>query len=240
MANRAQRRAVEALVCEALESLDKGHWALAERCIHAAGRLAPDEAAVRFARAQLYGAQGKEALAAAELAAACVADPSHADAHYALGCRHELAGEHGQAVARFLVVRRLDAAADRRDNIGTAADRARVEQVAEQVLQGLPDGLCRRLAAVPIQLLARPSESLVRDGFDPRALGLFEGPHAGESLQFDPVHGPPARIVLFCANLLAATDCDANLAEEVEVTLLHEIGHFFGLDEDGVASLGLA
>jgi predicted Zn-dependent protease with MMP-like domain len=32
---------------------------------------------------------------------------------------------------------------------------------------------------------------------------------------------------------------DAELYEQVEITLLHEIGHFFNLDEDDLARLGL-
>jgi len=239
MANPAQRRAVDALVCEALDHLDGGRLAAAEQCISAASVHAADAAQVRFARAQLYAAQGREGLAAKELAAACAKDPCHADAHYAMGCLHEAAGDHHATVSCFLTVLRLDAAADRRDNIGTLADRARIEHIATRVLDGLPDRFSRPLASIPIQLLARPSEDLVREGFDPRALGLFEGAQAGDAIGFEGVRTTPSRIVLFYGNLLATSD-DASLADEVEVTLLHEIGHFFGLDEDGVAALGLA
>jgi predicted Zn-dependent protease with MMP-like domain len=45
--------------------------------------------------------------------------------------------------------------------------------------------------------------------------------------------------VLFWANLLASGDDDELLAEQVEVTILHEIAHFFGLDEDEIVRLGL-
>ena len=80
-------------------------------------------------------------------------------------------------------------------------------------------------------------ESLVREGFDPRALGLFEGHTDGD---VSSVVLAPTRIVLFYANLLAACDDADMLSEQIEVTVLHEIGHFFGLDEEGVAALGLA
>ena len=33
---------------------------------------------------------------------------------------------------------------------------------------------------------------------------------------------------------------EAHLAEEIRITLFHEIGHLLGLDEDEVASMGLA
>ena len=49
----------------------------------------------------------------------------------------------------------------------------------------------------------------------------------------------PTRIVLFWTNLLDVADDDDSLAEEVETTVLHEIAHYFGLDEEQVAALGL-
>jgi predicted Zn-dependent protease with MMP-like domain len=45
--------------------------------------------------------------------------------------------------------------------------------------------------------------------------------------------------VLFVNNLLADFPDDDTLREEVEITLLHEIGHYFGLDEDDMVRLGL-
>ena len=49
----------------------------------------------------------------------------------------------------------------------------------------------------------------------------------------------PTRIDLFTANLLASFPDSQRLDEEIEITLLHEIGHYFGLDEDEVEALGL-
>ena len=49
------------------------------------------------------------------------------------------------------------------------------------------------------------------------------------------------RIRLFLDNLWE--DCDRDLEtfrDEVRITLLHELGHYLGLDEDQVAALGLA
>ena len=50
----------------------------------------------------------------------------------------------------------------------------------------------------------------------------------------------PTRIVLFYSNLLASFPDRERLADEIEITLLHEIGHYFGLDEHEVEDLGLA
>jgi predicted Zn-dependent protease with MMP-like domain len=49
----------------------------------------------------------------------------------------------------------------------------------------------------------------------------------------------PTRIVLFVNNLLADFPRDPLLSEQIEITLLHEIGHYFNLDEDDMVRLGL-
>ena len=77
--------------------------------------------------------------------------------------------------------------------------------------------------------------ALVADGFDPRALGLFEGPTEGTTDV--PM---PTRIVLYAANLLAEFPEEPELSEQIEVTVLHEVGHFFNLDEEQLERLGLS
>jgi predicted Zn-dependent protease with MMP-like domain len=106
------------------------------------------------------------------------------------------------------------------------------------VLHHLPERFRDRLENVPVVLEPRPSRAIVAEGFDPRALGMFEG--AGDrDKQAGEVETAPTRVVLFFANLLASFPDDEDLALQVEVTILHELAHFFGLDEDEVAGLGL-
>jgi predicted Zn-dependent protease with MMP-like domain len=49
----------------------------------------------------------------------------------------------------------------------------------------------------------------------------------------------PTRIVLYACNLLAEFPDPVDLQEQVEITVLHEVGHYFGLDEDDMERLGL-
>ena len=86
----------------------------------------------------------------------------------------------------------------------------------------------------------RPSEELVREGFDPRTLDLFENPDHG-ARNGGGTYVTPTRIVLYAANLAAFVDPndEEELAAEIEVTLLHEIGHYFGLDEEELEKIGL-
>lgn len=171
-----------------------------------------------------------------ELLAAIEADPDDAETRYELALAHEERGDHDGMVREFLQVRLIDAANDRHDGVGTPAQIALIEQVATEVLERLPEPFASRLAGVPVVLEPRPTTALVRTGFDPRALGLFEGAMMAEA--FDVVEAP-TRIVLYTHNLLATFHDEDELCEQVEITVLHEVGHYFGLDEDDMERLDL-
>jgi predicted Zn-dependent protease with MMP-like domain len=145
-------------------------------------------------------------------------EPRFADAHHALAQVHEAMDERPAMIRHYLEVLKLDAHDDIGAGIGTKEDQRFIAGVAEAVLEHLPEEFKGRLGNVPVVLEARPAKYLVQDGFDPRALGLF---------------------VLYYANLLAMFADEDELREQVEVTILHEIGHYFGLDEDDMQRLGL-
>ncbi len=167
------------------------------------------------------------------------ASPADADVHHALALLAEETGERAAMIEGFLKVRELDEAADQAAGRGKPREIDFIEREAEAALSRLPDDLRAPLENVPIILEDRPSRDLVAEGFDPRSLGLFDGiEQAGEADPEAPLRAP-TRIVLYTMNLLAAFPDRAVLAEQIETTLFHEIGHYFGLDEDGVAALGL-
>jgi predicted Zn-dependent protease with MMP-like domain len=148
--------------------------------------------------------------------------------------------EAGRAELESLEVRALDARADEESGFDFNRSADRMVAIARRVLGEIPLKWRARFTDVPIIVEERPSEDLVREGFDPRALGLFEGPdHAARTGGNSYV--APTRIVLYAANLAAFVDPndDEELAAEIEITLLHEIGHYFGLDEDDLEKLGL-
>jgi predicted Zn-dependent protease with MMP-like domain len=234
----ADRAVLEHLVREGLELLDAGREDAAYRNLREAQQLAPHEPSVLAALGELCMAREQWSAAREHLQAAVAADPELADAHYALARLHQDAEEHALQVRHDLEVLRLDAAAHRRAGLGSRRDLALIEAIAGQTLEDLPEPFASRLRDVPVVLEPRPSRALVEEGFDPRALGLFEGPD-DFGRQTLVVAERPSRIVVFFANLLDAFPRAEDLREQVEVTLLHEIGHFFGLDEDEVDALGL-
>jgi predicted Zn-dependent protease with MMP-like domain len=230
---RAQR------LLDMLEDLDTqladGDIAGARAVLAEARALAGDDhPEVRYAEACIAWEERGADAAQPLLEAILAEDPEHADARYALARVAEERGDRAAMIEHHLRVHALDARHDREARVGSQAELDHIERVATEVMSGLPSPFAERLSHVPVLLERRPSRDLVRDGFDPRALGLFDGPTDG-----DRVTALPTRIVLFVNNLLADFPEDPELSEQIEITLLHEIGHFFNLDEDDMQRLGL-
>lgn len=106
--------------------------------------------------------------------------------------------------------------------------RRRAIEVAEALYGELPDRLRQTAAQVPLVVDGTPGEDLIQSGVAPETLGLFVGDVFGS----EGGAGPPPQIILFVENLWAASGGDdAVFREEVRRTLLHELGHYLGLDE---------
>jgi len=167
--------------------------------------------------------------------------PDYADARHLLGCIYDELGQESAKVEQFLEVLRLDEGLDPMLDVD---DPRAVEDViveaAEGAVAALPEAFRERLTDVPILVEPRPSEELVREGFDPRALGLFEGPTHAEREQGDAAQAAETtRIVLYSANLASESLDEDQLRTEVATTVWHEVGHYFGLDEDELTRMGL-
>jgi predicted Zn-dependent protease with MMP-like domain/Flp pilus assembly protein TadD len=159
-----------------------------------------------------------------------------ADAWHAIGMCREAKHDREGMINAWLETRRLDAAVPATELSISDED---LETVVTSTLEELPEEVHKHLANVPLLVDDLPDEHLVRDGFDPRLLGLFTGTPLPEQSS---VGGVPAvtNIQLFRKNLerMAGDDPDL-LADEIRVTVLHETAHYFGLDEDDLAKLGL-
>ena len=111
-------------------------------------------------------------------------------------------------------------------------------EVVESTLERLPPGLREEAAHLPVSLEPRPSPEMEEDGLEPDILGLFVGESfdtAGETT--DPL---PGQILLFLENIWEFAERDEDIfREEVAITLLHEIGHYFGWDEEDLYERGL-
>jgi predicted Zn-dependent protease with MMP-like domain/Flp pilus assembly protein TadD len=162
-------------------------------------------------------------------------EPDNADAEYGLGLTAEARGERPEMIAHFQRVRTLDLQAPRAP---WAVSEERMEELVESALGELPERAQKLLENVPVMVEEYPSEEVVADGFDPRGLGLFAGvPFPEQST----LSGPPhlEAVFLFQRNIERVARSMAEVEAEIRTTLLHETGHFFGLDEDELAELGL-
>ncbi|MGZ5401118.1 MAG: metallopeptidase family protein, partial [Nocardioides sp.] len=74
---------------------------------------------------------------------------------------------------------------------------------------------------------------------DPDLLGLYDGIALTERYG-EPLMELPDRIFIYRRPLLAFCDDEAHLAEEVRVTVVHEVAHHFGIDDDRLDELGYA
>ena len=114
---------------------------------------------------------------------------------------------------------------------------SRAGREVERVLRSLPEPLRERARALPVTFEHQPNESLIADGIERDTLGLFVGPAFADEGLGSPV---PSQIILYLANIWDQAEGDEDLFdEEVSTTLLHELGHYLGLDEEGLCDRGL-
>ncbi len=162
-------------------------------------------------------------------------EPGSADAHYEAGLAYEALGDDDSSLRHFLETRRIDA-------LDTSAPLPGYEEIicdqVERTLAELPAEFSEKLGAVTILVEPRPSRSMVEEGLDPRLLGLFDGATAQE-LALGDAPLIATQIYVFSHNLASAFTDEPSLREEVTITVLHEVGHFFGLEEEDMARLGL-
>ncbi|MGH3564261.1 MAG: metallopeptidase family protein [Mycobacterium sp.] len=76
-----------------------------------------------------------------------------------------------------------------------------------------------------------------RDPEDPDLLGLYEGV-ALTARDSNYAGSLPDTITIYRDALLDMCDSDAEVVEEVKITVIHEIGHHFGIDDDRLHELG--
>ena len=104
--------------------------------------------------------------------------------------------------------------------------------------RSLPPELRPLALAVPVHYDALPDDDVIADGFPDDILGLFSGDAHGTELVHD--QPSPPHIILYIENLWDYAEGDrAIFRDEARLTYLHELGHYFGWDEDELTARGL-
>lgn len=106
----------------------------------------------------------------------------------------------------------------------------RFDEMVDDALDRIPEEFARRMTNVVV---------LVRDfnEVQPEILGLYEGVSLTERT-FDHTGFLPDAISIYKGALEAHCHTEEQLAEEVMVTVFHEVGHYFGMDEEALHRLG--
>jgi predicted Zn-dependent protease with MMP-like domain len=116
-----------------------------------------------------------------------------------------------------------------------------ISKEVARVLDRLPRQFRNGLRNVEFVVEERPSVELLRaEGLDPRfdtLYGIYQGVPLPDRSSLDPPLLPD-KITIFAAPLLRDFPDPKELREEIRITVLHEIAHYFGMDEEDVEGLG--
>jgi len=106
-------------------------------------------------------------------------------------------------------------------------------EVAEEALDSLPEEFRSRIQNVAILIEDfPPKQSRSQRGAQRQLLlGIFHGVPATKKSIFDLPTGP-AHIVLYQKNIEAVSSSEAEVRHQIRQTLIHELGHYFGMTEE--------
>lgn len=120
-------------------------------------------------------------------------------------------------------------------------DRQRFSALVAEALEDIPEPFRSRLESVEVVVEDEPSPELLRHmGMHPRRETLF-GLYEGTPLTERGLYGTPLlpdRITIFYRPLVRVFRTPAAIRREVRKTVVHEIGHFFGLDDPDIETEG--
>jgi len=119
-------------------------------------------------------------------------------------------------------------------------ERAEFERLVTEALDAIPREFACYLENVAVVIEDEAPPELLRDlGLDPRRdrlYGLYQGvPLSARPHDFT---GLPDRITIFAGPLVRDCRTPGALRRQIQATVVHEIAHFFGLDEGLIRRLG--
>ncbi|MDR7482486.1 MAG: metallopeptidase family protein [Armatimonadota bacterium] len=118
--------------------------------------------------------------------------------------------------------------------------RRRFEQLVAEALRRIPPEFQRALDNIEVAIEAWPTdEQLAAVGLESDELlfGLYQGTPLPERSPLEPYRLPDI-ITIFQGPLEEACASEDEMREEIRKTVVHELAHYFGLDEDRLEELG--
>ena len=119
--------------------------------------------------------------------------------------------------------------------------RARFREIVAEAIDSIPEALHRRIENVAVVVEDEPdAETLLDLGLDPAEdtlYGLYQGtPISERGASFG--NALPDRIVIYYLPLTEDFGDDYHLRREIRRTVIHEVGHFFGLSDRELRGMG--
>jgi predicted Zn-dependent protease with MMP-like domain len=221
-AGRGSREAVAAQVvrAEALREMDR--FRDAEKAAAQACEWDPEDGAAWYERAMAAYRQARFEDAVAWLQEAVTLEPEDAHAWNALGRARIWLDLRDEAKDAFRRAATLEP-----DHFVVPLRIAALEfdRIAAQVWTSIPQAFKERMQNTIVTAEELPDEEDVEEGGDPDLLGIYSG---GTAMSDD----FPERVVLYQRNHENVCGTLGDLVEEIRRTILHEVGHHFGMDHD--------
>ena len=115
---------------------------------------------------------------------------------------------------------------------------AEFEKLVEKAIGELPELFRSRLENVVIAIEDEPTDEdyeLTGTPEDEDLFGIFRGPMRTE-MSWDMLPTLPPQAVVFRGPILRNTGSNREAVKEIKDTLVHELGHYFGLEDDEMPS----
>ncbi|MEM1329639.1 MAG: metallopeptidase family protein [Planctomycetota bacterium] len=125
-------------------------------------------------------------------------------------------------------------------------DRARFDTLVERVIEALPATVAVLLEEVPVMVEDLPDAATLEElGMESEQADELCGLHTGvmrTERSIDDHAVPPSDVVLYREGIVRTAGGweagDRVIEDEIRITLLHELGHEMGLEEDDLDDLG--
>lgn len=205
---------------EAFRAMER--FADAEKAASRACEWDPEDGAAWYERALAAYRLARFEDAAAWFEEAAHLEPEEAHAWHALGRVRIWLDEKDAAKDAFKRAAALDA---EHFVVPLRIAAFEFDRIAGDVWKTIPSQFKERMENTIVAVEELPDEEDVEDGTDPDLLGLYSGSTAlGDDF--------PERILLFQRNHENSCATLGELVEEIRRTILHEVGHHFGMDHD--------
>ena len=107
---------------------------------------------------------------------------------------------------------------------------ARFAELVQDAINAVPEPYASSLAEIAVTVEERASSVDYPGGL----YGLYIGGPVGDRYPIS----PPRQIIIFCHPMVDAFPSENDLREQIRITLLHELGHYYGMDHHDLDRLG--